>query len=138
MKSRLFFDTNFLLDLTNRERPQHEQARLLFGLLETGYIRAAVSPHSFTDYYYIARDIKALIRQDFMALFLETCEIAVLDESLLRKALHSNEPDFEDGVVRACAEAWNADFIITRDVKAFVGGPVAAVSAADYLASIAK
>ena len=114
MNSRLFFDTNFLLDLTNRERPQ------------------------FTDYYYIARDINALIRQDFMALFLETCEIAVLDESLLRKALHSNEPDFEDGVVRACAEAWNSDFIITRDVKAFVGGPVAAVSAADYLASIAK
>ena len=110
----------------------------MFGLLETGYIRAAVCPRSFTDYYYIARDVKAPIRQDFMTLFLDTCEIAVLDEQLLRKALYSSEPDFEDGVIRACAEAWKADFIITRDVKAFDRGLVSAVSAADYLASVVK
>ena len=48
-------------------------------------------------------------------------------------ALHAGEPDFEDGLVRACAELNDVDFIITRDAAAFRKSRVRSVSAAEYL-----
>ena len=48
-------------------------------------------------------------------------------------SLRSDEPDFEDGLVRACAELNGIDFILTRDAKAFDHSTVRAVNCAKYL-----
>ena len=45
--------------------------------------------------------------------------ICSVDYALCRQAADSDEPDFEDGLVRACAENARVDFIVTRDVTAF-------------------
>ena len=58
------------------------------------------------------------------------------EETLL--ALDSNEPDFEDGLVRACAELNDADFIISRDEKAFRKATIRRVTAKEYLDEIAE
>ena len=52
------------------------------------------------------------------------------------RSLKSNEPDFEDGLVRACAELNGADFIITRDEDAFVGSKVKSVTAKEFLFTV--
>lgn len=46
---------------------------------------------------------------------------------------NSNEPVFEDGLIRACAELNGADFIITRGKDAFAKSKVRSVTAAEYL-----
>ena len=60
-----------------------------------------------------------------------------VDEHIKREvdnmALNSDEPDFEDGIIRACAELNGADFIITRDKAAFAHSKVRSVTAAEYL-----
>ena len=45
----------------------------------------------------------------------------------------SDEPDFEDGIVRACAERWKADYIISRDEKAYANSHIKRVTAEEYL-----
>lgn len=45
----------------------------------------------------------------------------------------SDEPDFEDGIIRACAEAAGADFIISRDERAFARSPIKRLSAQEYI-----
>ena len=52
------------------------------------------------------------------------------------RSLRSNEPDFEDGLIRACAELNGADFIITRDKDAFVGSKVKSVTAKEFLFTV--
>ena len=48
-------------------------------------------------------------------------------------SLQGTEPDFEDGLVRACAELNDIDFILTRDAAAFKKCKVRAVTCAEYL-----
>ena len=59
--------------------------------------------------------------------------IAPVDAEVCDLALNSNEPDFEAGIIRACAELNDADFIITRDKAAFANSKVRSVDAAEYL-----
>lgn len=48
-------------------------------------------------------------------------------------ALHAGELDFEDGLVRACAELNDVDFILTRYAHAFKRSRARAVTCAEYL-----
>lgn len=50
-----------------------------------------------------------------------------------RQSAESDEPDFEDGLIRACAELNDISFILTRDSAAFRRSRVRAVSAKEYL-----
>lgn len=45
--------------------------------------------------------------------------VAPVGASTVRRALSSDEPDYEDAVVRACAEENQADFIVSCDRRAF-------------------
>lgn len=45
----------------------------------------------------------------------------------------SNEPDFEDGLIRACAEHVGVDYIISRDEAAFAKSPIKRLSPRQYL-----
>lgn len=56
-----------------------------------------------------------------------------LDVEACVVALESNEPDYEDGCIRAIAERAGVDFIITRDKKAFARSYVKAYTAREYL-----
>ena len=53
-------------------------------------------------------------------------------------ALGSNEPDFEDGLIRSCAELNDVDFIISRDKDAFAGSTVRCVTAREYLTKVVE
>ena len=60
-------------------------------------------------------------------------EAVPVDEPLCRVALLSDEPDFEDGVIRACAESAPVDFIVSRDEGAFARSSIRRLSAQEYL-----
>jgi predicted nucleic acid-binding protein len=131
---KLLIDTNILLDSIVPGRPEHEQAVQLLTWCNGSGDRGYASATSFKDVYYIATKIhgepwaRNAVRQ-LMGLL----AIAPVDAEVLDEAIRSNEPDFEDGIVRACAELNGADFIITRDTAAFTKSKVRAVSASEYL-----
>ncbi|WP_273383396.1 hypothetical protein [Enorma phocaeensis] len=53
----------------------------------------------------------------------EECELSV----------RSGESDFEDGLVRACAELNDVDFILTRDERAFRTSRARTLTCGEYL-----
>lgn len=131
---KLLLDTNFLLDFVDATRPESESAVRLFTILVRGEHKGCVATSSLKDFYYIARkrggDQEA---RDWIRIFMRAFDIEDLDIEVCAVALESNEPDFEDGCIRAIAELAQVDFIITRDADAFARSWVKSYSAARFL-----
>lgn len=131
---RLLIDTNILLDAVDPSRPDHNAAQELLDRCNGwGEFGMACAP-SLTDAYYVSHKMYGeekgrMIARHLMGLL----AIAPVDAEVCDMALNSDEPDFEDGVIRACAELNGADYIITRDKAAFSHSRIRSVSAAEYL-----
>lgn len=134
---RILLDTNILLDSVIPNRPQHDEALALLkwcnGSGDYGFAAAT----SFNDAYYIlCRAYSEPIAREALESLLGLVAVAPVSLEECDRSLKSNEPDFEDGLVRACAELNRADFIITRDEDAFVGSKVKSVTAKEFLFTV--
>lgn len=96
------------------------QAVELFARIARGECVGLVAAPSLKDFYYIARkrgsDQEA---RDWIRVFIRLFYVEDLDVEVCAIALESDEPDFEDGCIRAIAGRAQVDFIITRDREAF-------------------
>lgn len=133
----ILLDTNILLDSVIPNRPQHDEALALLrwcnGSGDYGFAAAT----SFNDAYYIlCRAYSEAIAREALENLLGLVAVAPVSAEECDRSLRSNEPDFEDGLVRACAELNGADFIITRDEDAFVGSKVKSVTAKEFLLTV--
>lgn len=132
--SRLLLDTNILLDAILAGRPHAEEAQGVIARCNGGGDFGMASGLSLKDVYYIATRAygeawaRVAVRH-LMGLLV----IAPDDAEVFDRAINSSEPDFEDGIVRVCAELNDADFIVTRDGEAFAASSVRSVSAGEYL-----
>lgn len=84
-------------------------------------------------YYVCSKAIPESKVRDIIRLFIETCAILPFGEAECRESAYSDEPDFEDGLIRAAAELNGIDFIITRDTQAFRHSRIRSMSAETYL-----
>lgn len=131
---RVLFDTNILLDATDARRPQSREAWQAIERCNGGGDMGLVTAGSLKDAAYILRksyDAEGV--RKVISSFLECLVILPLGPEEAVNALVSDEPDYEDALVRAAAELNEVDFILTRDVKAFRNSTVRAVSCAEYL-----
>lgn len=134
---RILLDTNILLDSVIPNRPQHDEALALLkwcnGSGDYGFAAAT----SFNDAYYVlCRAYDETIAREALENLLGLVAVAPVSLEECDRSLKSNEPDFEDGLVRACAELNGADFIVTRDRDAFVGSKVKSVTAKELLFTV--
>lgn len=132
---RLLLDTNILIDASLPGRIEHTEAAELVdrcsGWAEFGMMCAL----SLKDVYYIvSKEHGEPVAREAVRGLTGMLRIAPVDFEVCLNALDSNEPDFEDGIVRACAEINDADYIITRDKDAFSRSKVKSLSATEYLA----
>ena len=98
--SKLFADTNFLLDCASLDRPRHVAAMKLQHMVSLGFFNLAVSASSSKDVYYILRlDYSDEERRTFLRLVMRSYEVVPISEEICLMALESDEPDFEDGVI---------------------------------------
>jgi len=136
----VLLDTNVLLDYVDRNRPEHATARGLIHLLLGGNFLIFACAHSFKDMYYIlqrAHHSEEIARRLVRGL-LECVPMTPLDltNDILVRSVASDEPDFEDGLVRSTAETVHIGCIVTRDAKAFTGSSVPVLSPQELLASL--
>ncbi len=131
---RVLLDTNVILDAVCPERPESQEAMRVLHRCNGAGDMGIVLPTSLNDAYCIMRKrngesgARAAIDQ-LMGLLV----IASFGGEECDLSLHSNEPDFEDGLMRACAELNDVDFILTRDKKAFAHSKVKSLSCSEYL-----
>lgn len=129
-----FLDTNVLLDVAMSERPGWAAATLLMDEFAYDAAQGCVAASSLKDIYYVLS--KYATEPDaraFITAVMDLFRIIPVDEAICRMAALSDEPDFEDAIIRACAESVQADCIISRDEKAFRRSTIKRLSPQEYL-----
>lgn len=133
-RRRLLFGTDVLLDAVERTRLESKEARLVLRRCSGGEDLGFVTPLSLRDVYYIigrqhgVRQARGVVRR-----LLDLVMVVPLGPEECDVSLASDEPDFEDGLVRACAELNEIDFILTRDKRAFSRSTVRSLTCREYL-----
>lgn len=138
MNRKLLVDTNIFLDVAIDAREEHVPGLLLwdeflYGEIY-GEIEGYVAATSLKDVYYILGKYEGESRsRDFIEAILKIFQVVPVDALVCKTAIRSNEPDFEDGIVRECAESIPVDFIISRDKSAFGRSYIKCLTAQEYL-----
>ena len=131
---RLLFDTNVLLDAMVAGRPQSKEAWAVLDRCNGGGDMGLATCGSLKDVYYIlSRGGKKAEARETVEKLRELLVIAPLGAEECELSLGYGEPDFEDGLVRACAELNDVDVILTRDADAYKRSKVRAMTCAEYL-----
>ena len=129
---RVMIDTNVLIDLVSSSRPAHEAAvGAVRALLAADGFEGCALASSLKDVYYVycrhygdEPAARAAIRELRRMFVPNNLTAAVVDD-----ALESDEPDFEDGVLRSAAELSGCDYLLTRDAPGFLAASFEKVDA---------
>jgi len=130
-------DTNVLLDYFSSARPEHETADDLMHELVAANTTLYVVATSLKDLYYILRRMggESAARQATTAV-IRSMTLLPVDANCCQSALTSSEPDFEDGIIRAAAEAAHVTYLISRDKDGFAGSSVPRITPAQALCEL--
>ena len=134
MSSKVLLDTNIMLDLALTRPEGFDAAATIAEAIAYEEVIGCVCATSLKDMYYILT--KAMGERDartYIEAVMGDFVICGVDYALCRQVIASDEPDFEDGIIRACAENAGVDFIITRDAAAFARSPVKAMTSQEYV-----
>lgn len=133
MTSKLLLDTNVLIDYTVEARPDHEYAVELMHRIAQSSIAGYVTSGSLKDFYYLCkRPLGEPACRELIKQFLVLVTVLPVGQDECHDSAYSDEPDFEDGLIRAVAERHDMDFIITRDTGAFAHSTVKNMTARQY------
>lgn len=103
--------------------------------MERKQFDASVPAHGFTTVFYLAtRHRGAAFARRVVGDLLGVFDVARVDETVIRRALALEWPDFEDAVCAAAAEACGCTLVVTRDPAGFRGSPVPVVDPLTALA----
>lgn len=134
MNRKILLDTNILLDAAMSERSGWSAAMLIFDEVANGKATGYVSVLSLKDAYYVLTKYAGeSAAREYVSASLSAFELIGVDGNTCYLAVKSNESDFEDAIIRSCAEGACVDFIISRDEAAFLKSPIKRLSAQDYV-----
>ena len=135
--SRIFLDTNVILDLLGERVPFFDSIAKVATLADQKKLAIIVSPLSFTTIDYVLNKYessKSVLNK--LRKFKIICEVCEVNEETIDKALNSNFKDFEDAVQYFTAIQSNCSIIITRNGKDFKNSTIPIMTAEEYLSSI--
>ena len=116
----VLLDTNIIVDVALERQPHFEASQQVLLLVEQGQIEGYISASTFGDIYYIIRRSRGREwTTDFIDWLVTYCQIATVNEAVIRMALTSNFTDFEDAIQYATAVINQLDAIVTRNPQDF-------------------
>lgn len=134
--TRLFLDTNVVIDLLDKREPFYKDAVRLFTMAYNKQVELIVAPISYTTASYLLRHHGTEGVRNLLANFRQLSRVATTDERIVDDSIASLFADFEDAVQYYTALKTKADAIITRNVDDFALAKLPVMTAAEYLASI--
>ena len=117
---RVLFDTNIVLDVLLDREPFSAIAADLFSRVELEEVEGFIGATTVTTIHYLA--CKVMGRKEALKAvgrLLTLFEVAPVNRLVLRRALDSGMPDYEDAVLQESARLIAAQAIVTRDKKGF-------------------
>ena len=136
--TRLFLDTNIVIDLLDKRAPFYKDAVRLFTMAYYKQVELVVAPITYTTASYLLRHHGSEGVRNLLANFRQLSRVATIDERVIDDSIASRFSDFEDAVQYYTAIKAQADIIITRNSGDFVASKLPIMTAAEYSASIVK
>jgi len=134
---RILIDTNVILDIALERQPFVEQAIRLLEMAQQADLTVYVTATTITDLYYITRKANGrTIAHDFIVDLLRIVEIADVDGSIIREALHSEIDDFEDTIQESAAKKQAIQVFVTRNEADFVNSVLQVYDPGSFLKSL--
>lgn len=134
--TRLFLDTNIVVDLLDRREPFWHDASRLFAMAYSKKVQLVVSPITFSTASYLLHKHGSDGVHNLLFNFRQLVCIATADENIVDDALASQFKDFEDAMQYYTALKAKSEVIITRNGKDFTASRLPVMTAAEYLSSI--
>lgn len=112
----VLLDTNVVIDVLAKRYPFFPEAATIFELDATGDIKIYLTANSLTDIFYLLQKLigEAKTRENISKL-LKLFQILPVDGLDCKVAIKSENPDFEDALIEACAQRSKMDYIVSRD-----------------------
>ena len=134
MPKSVLVDTNILIDAAVPDRKEHLPALILQDETAYGGLKSYIAATSLKDaYFLIENETDEAFAREYVQCLLQLYTLSNVDALICETAAYSDEPDFEDGIIRACAESLKVDYIVSRDEKAFKMSPIKRLSAQEYV-----
>lgn len=135
--TRIFLDTNIILDLLAERAPFYDSIAKLATLADQKKLTIIASPISFTTIDYVLGKIEPRSTVlDKLRKFKIICEVCEINDVTIDKGLNSNFLDFEDAIQYYGAIQANCAIIITRNSKDFKNATIPIMTSDQYLSSI--
>ena len=137
MKTKLFIDTNVMLDLLGERMPFYISVAKIATLADKGQIILVASALSYsTVSYFLTKSENAEKAKVKLRKFKIISQICDLNEIIIEKGLNSNFSDLEDSLQYFSALSSNCEILITRNGKDFKESQIPIMTAEEYLMSI--
>lgn len=135
MVSRILVDTNILLDYLLTRESFYEDAKKVVLTCTEGETEGCIAAHSISNMFYILRkDYDVKDRREILTNLCTIFDVEGIDKVKLLSGLQNeNFSDFEDCLQMECAKAYNAEYIVTRNVDDYRSSEVKAILPKDYL-----
>lgn len=118
MITKVFLDTNVLLDVLTPGRRYEEDSRIIFDQIRLHHLEAVLTTQSITDASYVIQHTPGcsprLFRESIRTL-LRIVNLEPVGAFQIQDALNDEAPDFEDLALGSCAYASACEYIITGD-----------------------
>jgi predicted nucleic acid-binding protein len=131
---RVLIDTDVLLDVALNREPFVRDSRQVLRWAQDEPRQAAVGWHSLSNLAYLTGPTA----RDFIRDLTEFVEIAPVSTREARQALGFPMTDFEDALQAAAALAFDALFVVTRNIRDYKGSPVPPISPSNFLKELGK
>ena len=132
---RVLIDTNVIMDLIIKREPHVDDAKKIVAMVAKRTIHGCIAAHTVPNLYFILR--KHLAIEERRDILLKVCKmftVVGIDTKKLESALQNNDfNDFEDCLQSECAKDFEADFIITRNIKDFNGSVIPAIEPSEFI-----
>jgi len=126
-------DTNVVLDLLLARRPFASAAVRLFALAERSLIEAWICATTVTTAdYLLSRSLPRNKAREAVRGLLTIFDVALVNRSVLDRALASPMGDFEDAVLAEAGVLAGARFIITRNTQDFSRASLPALTPQEF------
>jgi predicted nucleic acid-binding protein len=134
--TRLFLDTNIVVDLLERREPCCHDAVRLFTMAYNKQVQLIVSPMTYSTASFLLRKHGSEGVRNLLSNFRQLSRVATTNERTVDDALASQFNDFEDAMQYYTALKAKADAIITRNGKDFAGSKLPIMTATEFLTSL--
>ena len=134
----ILLDTDILIDVALDREPYSEPGFELLEHIESGVEPASIAWHTISNLYYIVRpNLGDVTTRQFIRELTDFVYVAETDTESIRFANRLPMTDFEDAMQVAAAQACNAQFIVTRNIRDYEQSPIPAMTPQQSLEQLA-